>query len=149
MLTPIGVNSFDPEGSGTPGENDGQLPLAVDGNPATGWSTESYNDRHFGNLKPGVGISLTLAQAERLRRLAVTSPTQGWSAEVFVSDADVLPASLSGWGSPVDSAATTSTATPPSICTAAPAATCWSGSPIWAAASPPVRAEIDELRLRS
>ena len=57
VLTPTSVDSFDPKGSGTPGENDGQLPLAVDGNPATGWSTESYSDRHFGNLKHGVGIS--------------------------------------------------------------------------------------------
>ena len=101
VLTPTGVASFDPEGSGTPGENDGQLPLAVDGNAATGWSTESYSDRHFGNLKHGVGISLTVSQAERLARLSVTSPTQGWSAEVFVSDADALPTTLSAWGSPV------------------------------------------------
>ena len=101
LLVPTSVNSFDPEGSGTPGENDGQLPLAVDGNPATGWSTESYSDRHFGNLKHGLGISLTVAQPERLGQLSVTSPTQGWSAEVFVSDADARPTSLSGWGSPV------------------------------------------------
>ena len=44
---------------------------------------------------------MTLAQAERLSRLSVTSPTQGWSAEVFVSDAAGLPTGLSGWGSPV------------------------------------------------
>ena len=57
-----------------------QLPLAIDGNPATGWSTESYNDRHFGNLKPGSASGLTLAQAAKLAQLEVTSPTQGWAA---------------------------------------------------------------------
>jgi eukaryotic-like serine/threonine-protein kinase len=148
VLTPTGVNSFDPEGSGTPGENDGQLPLAVDGNPATGWSTESYSDRHFGNLKQGVGISLTLAQAQRLSRLVVTSPTQGWSGEVFVSDADTRPTSLSGWGAPVsrhdniDGSATFDLHGR-------------SGRQVlvWitdlGSAPPPVRTEIDELRLRS
>jgi eukaryotic-like serine/threonine-protein kinase len=100
-LTPSSVNSFDPEGSGTPGENDSQLPLAIDGNPATGWSTESYSDRHFGNLKGGVGISLSLAQASRLGQLRVVSPTQDWSAQVYVSDADVAPTTLAGWGKPV------------------------------------------------
>ena len=101
LLTPSAVSSFDPQGSGTPGENDAQLPLATDGDPSTGWSTESYADQHFGNLKQGVGLSLTVAQASRLAQLLVTSPTQGWSAEVFVSDAATLPTTLAAWGSPV------------------------------------------------
>jgi hypothetical protein len=42
------VSSFDPGGAGTPGENDDQLPLAIDGNAATSWHTESYNQRRFG-----------------------------------------------------------------------------------------------------
>jgi eukaryotic-like serine/threonine-protein kinase len=101
LLTAVADGSFDPEGSGTPGENDAQLPLAVDGNAATSWSTESYADRHFGNLKKGVGIWLTLAQATKLAQLAVTSPTQGWAASVYVSDAAAVPTTLGGWGSPV------------------------------------------------
>ncbi len=58
-LTPSAVNSFDPEGTGPPGENDAELPLAIDDNPATAWSTEGYDDRLFGHLKQGVGISLS------------------------------------------------------------------------------------------
>ncbi len=96
------ADSFDPDGSGTPGENDAQLPLAIDKDPDTGWRTESYQDRHFGNLKPGVGLYLTLDQARRLQALDVTSPTQQWAANVYVSDAATAPTNLSGWGAPVD-----------------------------------------------
>jgi putative peptidoglycan lipid II flippase len=96
------VASFDPDGSGTPGENDAALPLAIDGNPATGWKTESYNDRHFGNLKPGVGLILTLTEATEVGTLVVTSPTQGWAAAVYESAAPSAPATLSEWGAPVD-----------------------------------------------
>ncbi len=96
------VASFDPDGSGTPGENDAALPLAIDGQTSTGWKTESYNDRHFGNLKPGVGLILTLAEATKVGTLDVTSPTQGWAATVYESASPSAPTTLSGWGEPVD-----------------------------------------------
>jgi eukaryotic-like serine/threonine-protein kinase len=96
------VASFDPDGSGTPGENDAALPLAIDGQPSTGWKTESYNDRHFGNLKPGVGLILTLTDAAKVGTLDVTSPTQGWAASVYEADASTAPTTLSAWGSPID-----------------------------------------------
>jgi len=96
------VASFDPGGAGTPGENDGQLQLAVDGDATTSWHTESYNQRRFGT-KPGVGIVVTLAASTDLRRLDVASPTQGWAASVYVTpSAASLPTSLDGWGQPVD-----------------------------------------------
>ena len=96
------VSSFDPGGAGTPGENDDQLPLAIDGNAATSWHTESYNQRRFGT-KPGVGIVITLTSAGELRRLNVASATQGWAASVYVlPSAGSLPTALSGWGDPVD-----------------------------------------------
>jgi eukaryotic-like serine/threonine-protein kinase len=94
--------SFDPYGSGTPGENDAALPLAIDGKSDTGWRTESYNDRHFGNLKPGVGLILTLSEAAKVGLLDVTSPTQGWAASVYESAAPTAPTTLSGWADPVD-----------------------------------------------
>ena len=96
------VSSFDPGGAGTPGENDDQLGLAIDGNPDTSWHTESYNQRQFGT-KPGVGIVVSLATASHLQQLHVTSPTQGWSASVYVTgSAGSLPTTLAGWGAPVD-----------------------------------------------
>jgi serine/threonine-protein kinase len=95
------VASFDPDGTGPPGENDGALPLLTDGRTDTGWTTESYQDRHFGNLKSGVGLVIALTQPSTVGRLVVTSPTQGWAASVYESDADTAPSSLAGWGSAV------------------------------------------------
>ncbi len=96
------VSSFDPGGAGTPGENDGQLQLAVDGDASTSWHTESYNQRRFGT-KAGVGIVVTLTAVTDLRHLNVASATQGWAASVYVSPSGAsLPTSLDGWGKPID-----------------------------------------------
>ena len=95
------AQSFDPGGRGEAGENDTQLGLAIDGDPHTGWVTDSYNERTFG-FKPGVGIVVVLDQATDLGQLAVTSPTQGWSATVYVADRP--GATLADWGEPVDRA---------------------------------------------
>ncbi len=76
-----------------------QLKLAIDGNPSTGWLTESYDQRTFG-IKSGVGIVLSIDQATALQQLIVQSPTQDWSASVYV--ADEPGASLGDWGEPVD-----------------------------------------------
>ena len=100
------VRSFDPDGTGTPGENDAALPLLTDGRVDTGWTTESYQDRHFGNLKSGVGLVLVLAQPSTVGQLAVTSPTQGWAASVYESDAATAPTSLDAWGAAVDTQGT-------------------------------------------
>jgi eukaryotic-like serine/threonine-protein kinase len=92
--------AFDPPpGSGV--EHDDELPLLVDGNPATAWSTESYSRRDFGGLKPGVGIILQLSGSHPLKELKVTSPSSGWAAEVLVA-ASPQP-TREAWGQPVAS----------------------------------------------
>ncbi len=91
------VASFDPQGSG--GEHDPELPLLVDDDPASVWTTEEYNSRELGGLKDGVGVILTLGEATEVAGLEVRSPTQDWSASVYVAD---QPADdLAGWGQPV------------------------------------------------
>ena len=91
-----GVKAFDPYGSGPPGENNGQLGNLTDGDPATSWSTESYNS---GLNKPGVGVVIELTDIAPLRSLRVTTANRGWTAAVFVSPAP--HADLAGWGAPV------------------------------------------------
>jgi serine/threonine-protein kinase len=86
--------SFDPQGSG--GEHDDELTALLDGDPATVWTTEAYRSRDLGGLKDGVGVVLTLAEVAQLDQLRVTSPTQDWSASVYVADAPA--ADLAGWG---------------------------------------------------
>ena len=58
---------FDPEGDGEP-ENDQDVPLAYDSDPATAWSTLTYRGSPaFGNLKPGVGLLLDLGNPQQAR----------------------------------------------------------------------------------
>ena len=58
--------SSTPQGDGEP-ENNGDVPLAFDGDPATAWSTLNYRGSPaFGNLKPGVGVLYDLGSAQQL-----------------------------------------------------------------------------------
>ncbi|MBV8959940.1 MAG: serine/threonine protein kinase [Actinobacteria bacterium] len=98
--TPVKIaaaHSFDPQGDKT--ENEADAPKAIDGNPATLWSTVRYNSRPFANLKHGVGLVLSLDRPHKLRQLTVASPTQGWAAQIYVSD--VSHPALGDWGKPV------------------------------------------------
>jgi tRNA A-37 threonylcarbamoyl transferase component Bud32 len=92
----VGAFSFDPEGDAA--EHDGELAQAWDGDTTTAWSTEGYNDRTFG-IKSGVGLYVDLGAATDLDTLRVESPTDGWSASVYV--ADIAAPTLDGWGAVV------------------------------------------------
>ena len=103
--TPLKVTakSFDPEGDND--EVDGQVAALVDGDPSSQWHTEFYNNRTFshppgGPGKTGVGFTLALEKPASLQKLTLTSPTQDWSAQVYVSDK--LGGTLAEWGTPVD-----------------------------------------------
>jgi serine/threonine-protein kinase len=93
------TQSFDPQGSQA--EHDDELPLAHDGDPATGWSTETYSTSRFGGLKQGVGIVVVLNQPAALQELTVTSPSKGWSAQAYVADGP--KPGLPDWGEAVSS----------------------------------------------
>lgn len=92
------VQPFDPQGDGVEGNN--TVAGATDGNPATGWKTEQYENRQFANPnKKGVGLVLFLDRTAALDTLTVQSPTSDWAAEVYVGDGNATD--LSGWGEPV------------------------------------------------
>jgi hypothetical protein len=77
---------FDPEGDGEP-ENDGDVPLTFDGDPATSWSTLEYRGSpDFGNLKSGVGIVYDLGSDQSLSGVTITTTTPGATVEVRTSD---------------------------------------------------------------
>ena len=78
------VSTFDPRGTGTPGENNAQATAAVDGDPGTSWSTERYGRRTFGGTKSGVGLVLDLPGPATVDLVKVESSANGWSADVFV-----------------------------------------------------------------
>jgi hypothetical protein len=71
LLTPVSAHSFNIYG--TDSENDQLAPLAIDGNPATDWTTEFYfNNPVFGGLKPGTGLILDMGKAVKLSSVQVT-----------------------------------------------------------------------------
>ena len=96
-LTPSEVVSFDPEGDGQ--ENPDELGALVDGDPQTAWSSDRYNSRNFGNLKPGLGLIVTLSAAKKAAGLEVDSAQGGWSAQVYAADSPAEQ--LVGWGEPI------------------------------------------------
>jgi serine/threonine-protein kinase len=94
------AEAFDPP-PGNGQENNTDVGKTVDGDSSTVWQTEGYNSRSFGRLKPGVGIALALDKSAALGTLSVESPSNDWSAQVFVSG-NTHP-DLHGWGDPVAS----------------------------------------------
>jgi len=95
--------SFDPEGTGTPGENDAQVPLAVDGDPTTAWSTEGYQS--FSTVKDGVGLSFDLRKDHDLSAVTVDALDAGWSASIYASERPVTDLTqLDAWGAVRDRA---------------------------------------------
>lgn len=100
-ISDLAATAYDPIGGD--GENDGDAPLAVDGDPATAWSTEGYDSRPdthpFGGLKDGVGLYLDLGRQGELDELVIESASSGWAARIYV--ADQPGAGLADWGEAV------------------------------------------------
>jgi tRNA A-37 threonylcarbamoyl transferase component Bud32 len=80
-------------------ENQDRAALAIDGDPATAWRTEGYNNPDITVLKPGVGLVIELGSSYELVELEIDSPTNDWRAEIYVTATD--PGNLAGWGDPV------------------------------------------------
>ena len=82
----VAAAAFDPEGSGTPGENDELAMNVLDGDPGTAWLTERYEQRDLGT-KPGVGLVIELADPATVETVTVHTPdSRGWAATVHVTD---------------------------------------------------------------
>jgi hypothetical protein len=68
-----------------------------DGDPNTLWRTDRYNTVAFGGLKAGVGVIVELSADADIRRVRVSSPTTGWSGQVYVAGAGGA-GTLAEWG---------------------------------------------------
>ncbi len=94
------IAAWDPDGSNG-SENDAQAPLALaDGSGATSWSTECYSSQYMGG-KSGVGLIVTLSTAST-GRLHVESVNAPYALQVFATADATPPATLDGWGQPID-----------------------------------------------
>lgn len=74
----VSVQVFDPAGDA---DNAETVDQAVDGDPATSWSTSRYFEP-FPALKPGVGIMASFDSAQPVTRLTIDSASPGTVVEV-------------------------------------------------------------------
>ncbi|MCF6737437.1 hypothetical protein E9565_20145 [Blastococcus sp. KM273129] len=81
-----GAQVYDPFGDGAP-ENDDDVPLSYDGDPATSWPTLTYRGSPaFGNLKPGVGVVYDLGSPQDLTGVTVQTALPGATVEIRTAD---------------------------------------------------------------
>jgi serine/threonine-protein kinase len=88
--TPIrltGVAAYDPDGDGA--EHDAEVGRATDGDAATYWTTETYQD--FSGSKPGVGLVLDAGKEVEPHSITVTTDTPGYQAEIKAGDSPTGP----------------------------------------------------------
>jgi serine/threonine-protein kinase len=76
-----GVASYDPS-PGDGEEHDERVGDATDGDPATYWTTETYE----AFTKPGVGLVLDAGESRSLESIVVTTDTPGFTAEIRAGD---------------------------------------------------------------
>jgi serine/threonine protein kinase len=91
----VGIKSYDPDGDDKV-ENEDMLPALLDNNPASEWTTVCYGNQFFGS-KAGVGVVATLSGIG-LGDLVANFANGPYSADVFVSTAETVPATVDAWG---------------------------------------------------
>ncbi len=83
-LTGVVAQDFDPQGDAPFEEHPELVPLALDGDPATAWRTNTYTQNLGpGGLKTGVGLVLDLGSAKVVRSVRLTLPGGPTTAQVF------------------------------------------------------------------
>lgn len=97
--TPIEIveaTDYDPLAD-PPRENPGLASLAVDGDPATAWTTSTYYVE-FDDYKDGVGLAVDLGSPQAVAEVGVVLVGSGSDVEVrVVPGATALPAEIDGW----------------------------------------------------
>jgi serine/threonine protein kinase len=100
VTEPETATDFDPFGTG--GEHSDEVQFAVDGNPTTAWTTETYEAEDLG--KPGVGLLVDAGKPIAANALEVRSDSRDWDLELYGSSTDPPPDDLDGWDGPIASA---------------------------------------------
>jgi len=91
VVKPVRAVVFSPGGEA---DNPGQAAQAIDGNPATAWTTDTYSDPvPFPSFKNGVGLMLQLPQPTTLASVSVNLNSTGTSIQIRSSDS-ANPSSL-------------------------------------------------------
>jgi serine/threonine protein kinase len=74
------ISDYDPQGDGT--EHPEAVPRATDGDPATFWTTETYDTF----AKPGVGLILDAGNEVEIEHLQIVSDEPGFTAEILAGN---------------------------------------------------------------
>jgi len=112
----VRVTAFDPPpGDGV--ENPAAIPNAIDGDPATSWTTEAYSTERFGGLKSGVGLLVDLGQPVQVATVEL-GMRPGADVELRVGDTPAADASGFRVVATVNAAPTVTRLVPPEPVTA-------------------------------
>jgi putative peptidoglycan lipid II flippase len=84
VVKPVRAVVFSPGGEA---DNPSQAAQAIDGNPATAWSTDTYSDAEpFPSFKNGVGLMLQLPQPTTLASVSIDLNSTGTSIQIRASE---------------------------------------------------------------
>jgi len=87
------AKDYDPQGDEQ--ESSDATRNAIDGNRTTIWDTESYESDFQSLGKDGVGLYVDARSPVAARRLALTTPTPGFTASIYASNE--VPGDIDGW----------------------------------------------------
>jgi putative peptidoglycan lipid II flippase len=80
IVKPTKATVFSPDGDA---DNPGQAGLAIDGDPATSWTTDVYTDAvPFPNFKKGEGLMLQLPNPTVVGAVTIDTPSTGTKVEI-------------------------------------------------------------------
>ncbi|MFD9889616.1 protein kinase family protein [Amycolatopsis sp. NPDC059027] len=81
-VTPQSAAVYNPQGKG---DNPGKAKNAIDGDPATTWKTDQYQQQ-LPVLKKGVGLAVSFKDAIKLAQVKITSTSPGTKVEIRSAD---------------------------------------------------------------
>jgi serine/threonine-protein kinase len=98
-LARTSAHAYDPQGDGS--EHDVDARLAVDREPGTIWTTETYQGGRItkpsaGTTAPGVGIYVDARPGVAATRMTILTPQPGWRATIYAAPAGKVPPGLDG-----------------------------------------------------
>ena len=85
ILKPVSDTTFNAYKPGD-SEDGAKAPAAIDGDPATAWSTQWYGSANLGGLKPGTGLLLDMGKSVSLSQVEVTFGPGGTNADIYLGN---------------------------------------------------------------
>jgi tRNA A-37 threonylcarbamoyl transferase component Bud32 len=109
----VSAQDFDPVDTGGDGdEHTEEVDEAIDSDPDTAWSTETYSASPVlqdATSKPGVGLVVAAAKPVTAHSITLRSGEGDWDVEIYGTAAATPPDTLEGWGTSIGGADDVST----------------------------------------